>query len=195
MEGYKSWKKNVGIHLAVPLYRGFCKENRLNFHFADEKYSGVSSDQLTQLLLEEMALHGSALSLFNYKNKKYHTLDNQIVSFSYNSWDDFNIERYSIPEVCDMLIKKDEEINRLKLQADIYGPFALISSIVSTIVIVRQLNNPTLLAATVLVVTITIALLPSFIQKYRVIKDATMYKNKIIDLQSKLAKIHTKYTS
>lgn len=198
MKDFETWandKKHIGECIAVPLYRTFCKENQLNFHFADKKYKGITSEQYTSLLLKEMPIHSSALTLFNSKNKQYHPIDNQIVSFMYSSWDDFDYQRYTLPEISNMLSEKDERIKLLRLQASIYSYLALTSCLVATTISINQLRSRTLLIAGLLIVIMITALLPHQIEKHLSKRDKWLFQKKIKNIQEQLAQIQAKCCS
>ena len=87
---WKKEHKDINNNLVVPSYRAFCKTYGIKFHFADESAKDLDPNKRSAIWLEEMPLHGKALSLFNFVNKPYHPFREGLVSFVYTSWDDFD---------------------------------------------------------------------------------------------------------
>lgn len=116
IKDFRAWakdKKDINNNLAVFLYRKFCKEYGIKFHFGDEKYS-LDKNIIFEIRLKETPLHGQALSLFNFINQPYHAHKGNLVSFIYTSWDNFDYEKINTEEIAKTLSKKESEIAKLE---------------------------------------------------------------------------------
>lgn len=141
---YETWiedKKDISNNLAVPLYRQFCKEYGLNFHFSDEEYP-VDDEKILSIRHEELPLLGKSLALFNFINKPYHKLNGNIVIFTYTSWDDFDFEKFSLEETTNNLEEKDILISKLEHKSIVYQITAILSTVVFVSLIIVNTTSP-----------------------------------------------------
>lgn len=118
-EIYTEEYKEINNNLAVPLYRKFCKEYGLNFHFADEiKKNGGKIDN--NRIFYEMKLHDEALNLFNYLNTHYYPFRGRLVSFYYETSVDFHYENLTLSEVAVEMENKDIMLKKLEKESTLY---------------------------------------------------------------------------
>lgn len=141
IKDFQSWdeeKKDINDNLVIPLYRRFCREYGVNFHFGDQKYA-LDENILSAIRLEEIPLFGQALSLFNYIKQPYHAYKEGLVTFNYTSWDSFDYRKMYMEDTAKMLSEKESETIKLEtLFASCYV-IALIATFVLTALIFSNL--------------------------------------------------------
>lgn len=193
---FESWvkeHKDINNNLAVPAYRSFCKAYEINFHFGDEIVD-FDRNKHPPILLDEMPLHGEALSLFNFKNKPYHVFKNHLISFVYTDWSDFDYEKLTLDEISNQLEKRDADIKMLKYKNKFFSTLASWSTSLLLTIIVSRISNSNILAIITFVVSLTlISLIPQYLyerNKSIVVKN---FNKKLFDLQANLKKISIKY--
>jgi ABC-type multidrug transport system fused ATPase/permease subunit len=188
--------KDINNNLAVPLYRKFCKEYELNFHFADEK-SIVDHDKLMSILHDEHSLHDEALSLFNFVNKSYHPFKNGLVSFVYTTPLDFDYDNLGLDEIAQEMENKDAAIKKLENQSLIYTYIAVISTLILTIVVsINITDSKTFSILTLPLMIIGFALvmfIPNAIYSRRKKVEQQKFDKKLSELKQELEHISIRY--
>lgn len=183
---FESWEKehkDINNNLAVPLYRKFCKEYELNFHFADEK-NIINHDIPFEILHSEMPLHGKALSLFNFVNKPYHPFREGLVSFAYTSWDDFNYDYLGLGEIAQEMENKDIAISKLKNESKFYGAIVLILSLLLTGMIVIKFTDLDIIVYIALIINVVLLIMiPNFIYLRRRKMEQQKFDKKLSELK------------
>lgn len=86
----------INNELVVPLYRSFCKDNGLKFHFWNElpkeDFNPVVADK-------EFELHKEAMELFNQLKPEFNFFKGKIIQFKFTSWaGDFEYNTFEMDE-------------------------------------------------------------------------------------------------
>ena len=195
---FQSWleeNKDINNNLAVPSYRSFCKAYGISFHFGDE-IKDFDSNKRSAILLDEMPLHGKALSLFNFVNKPYHTFREGLVSFSYTSWIDFSYETFDLDEIADMLERKNETIKKLKNESLIYGAMVLVLSVMVTGIVAVKIVDLDIFVTIVFIATVSLlAAMPNAIYSRKKKSEQRKFDKKLSELKQKLKNISDKHES
>ena len=189
IESWEKEHKDINNNLAVPSYRAFCKAYGINFHFGDE-IKNFDHNRHPAILLDEMPLHGKALSLFNFVNKPYHPFRDSLVSFVYTSWDDFRYESLSLEEVAREMENKDVAINRLKIESTVYGAIALIYSLLLTgIVVVKVTDIDFFVILALIICVVLLMIVPNAIYSRRKKVEQQKFEMKLSELKRELQDI------
>ena len=193
---FESWEKehkDINNNLAVPSYRAFCKTYDIKFHFGDEEYD-IHSDKHMAIHLDEMPLHGKALSLFNFVNKPYHPFREGLVSFAYTSWDDFNYENLTLEEIASEMENKEIDIKRLKEESAFYTVVALISSSLLVVLITIKMTYSNILPILAFIINFALLLIiPQAIYKRKKRIEQRKFDQKLLELKQELKNISDKY--
>jgi len=195
---FETWEKehkDINNNLAIPSYRAFCKAYEINFHFGDET-KDFDSNKRSAILIDEMPLHGKALSLFNFVNKPYHPFREGLVSFAYTSWDDFEYKTFDLDEIADMIEKKDEIIKKLKKESLIYGVMVLVPSILLTGIVAVKIVDLDIFATMVFIATVSLlAAIPNAIYSRKKKSEQRKFDQKLLALKQELKNISDKHES
>lgn len=198
---FEIWKeehKDINNNLAVPRYRAFCKAYGINFHFEDE-IRDFDHNKHPSILLDEMPLHGRALSLFNFVNRPYQSFKNGLVSFTYTSWNDFDYESLSLEEICNLMESKDDLISKLKNDYEIYAGVAFISTLIATLVITSIFTSSRtfsiLTPMLIIAEFVLLMVIPNAIYKKRKQIEQRKFNQKLLELKQELKNISNKYES
>lgn len=195
---FESWKKEHGDidnNLAVPSYRAFCKAYEINFHFGDE-IKDLDPNKRSVILLDEMPLHGKALSLFNFVNKPYHPFRKDIISFAYTSWDDFDYEILTPEEVACEMENKDIDIKKSKNESVFYAAIALISSSLLVVLITIQMTHSNIFPILALIINFALLLvMPQAIYKRKKGIEQRKFDQKLLELKRELKDISDRHES
>lgn len=191
-QDFESWikeKKDINNNLFVPLYRSFCKAYGLNFHFGDEE-SDIDHDKLMAIRLDEMPLHGKALSLFNFVNKPYHPFGDGLVSFTYTSWNDFDYKKLDLEEIAQEIESKDIAINKLKNESKFYAVIVLIPSLLLTGMFITKFTDLNILVILALIINIVLLMIiPNAIYSRGKKVKQQKFDNKLSELKQELQDI------
>lgn len=197
MNSFEEWlkeKKEINNTLAVPLYRKFCSEYGINFHFIDEKTS-FNTDELSSLHLDEMPLHGEAMSLFNFVNRYYHPYKKGLVSFVFIDWGGgFDYEMLPLEKVASEMELKDVDIKRLRYESTTFSMIAVYSTsmlfalVVDLILKIHILSTVVFIASLVLLPITVLS-----IYKWREKTEQQKFDRKLLELRRKLKEIYLKH--
>lgn len=195
---FESWEKEhkkINNNLAVPAYRAFCKAYGINFHFGDRARDFDHNENLA-ILLDEMPLHGKALSLFNFVNRPYHPFEDDLVSFAYTSWDDFDYENLTLEEVACEMENKDIDIKKSKNESAFYAVIALISSSLLVVLITIRITYSNILPILALIINFALLLvMPRAIYKMKKRIKQREFDQKLFELQQELKDISDRHES
>lgn len=188
-ENYIEENKEINNKLAVPLYRQFCKEYGLNFHFGDEtRKRGGKIDP--GRIIYEMKLHDEALSLFNFINTHYYPFNGRLVSFYYTSSIDIHYENLTLSEVAVEMENKDIMLKKLEKDSSLYLYIASILFFIVSISlgsIVFNITSSELLLGLILIAGMVVPM--TIMQNIYGIKrksEQKKFENRISELRKKL---------
>jgi endogenous inhibitor of DNA gyrase (YacG/DUF329 family) len=93
--------KKLNNELVIPLFRNFCREYGLNFHFWDELPEGLYDPKIAD---KEFELVNEAMDLFNRLKPEFSFFRGKIVRFKFTSWDgDFKYVTWVMEEFLELI--------------------------------------------------------------------------------------------